>query len=59
MQRAMPRINSFFLVLLIAATLALGGCDLFNSDGGGGGDDGGDSGDGRAVVHLHTNAPYA
>jgi hypothetical protein len=55
----MKRISHLFVLLLLAIALALGGCDLFESDGGGGGDDGGDSGDGRAVVSLSIEAPYA
>jgi hypothetical protein len=56
---AMQRTTRVILILLTAATLALGGCDLFGSDGGGGGTDGNDSGDGQASVVLSVDAAYA
>lgn len=55
----MHRMNRIVSVFLIAATLAFGGCDLFNSDGGGGGDNGsGDSGDGTASTALYVHVAY-
>jgi len=45
--------------MLLVATLALGGCDLFGSDGGGGGTDGGGDGDSRASITWTTDAPHA
>ena len=54
----MNRIRYVFFVFLIAASLAMTGCDFFGSDGGGGGDDGGDSGDGRASISLRIDIPY-
>jgi len=55
----MQRITHTLWMLLVVVTLALGGCDLFGSDGGGGGTDGGDDGGGRASIAWTIDASYA
>lgn len=51
--------SSWLLATLLVFGLALGGCDLFGSDGGGGGEDGGDTGDGQAAITWSLDAHHA
>jgi hypothetical protein len=55
----MQQLTRIAFVLLFVVTLALGGCDLFDSDGGGDAGDAGDSGDGTASVTLALDGAYA
>lgn len=52
------RIKNLFPIALVAATLALGGCGLFDRGHGGGGHGGGGGGHQHGMIHTDSKAAH-